>query len=279
MIGDKILMRHSNGVATITLSRPDVLNALDLETAEELLSKLQICAADEEVNAVILTGSGRGFCSGGDLKAVWTHLQEGRESREFFREMTSYLNRSILAIRHMEKLVFAAVNGVASGMGMSLALACDVRIGSENASFKQGFTSMGLVPDGGWTLFMPQIIGASKTLEMLLIDPLISAKQAASLGLLSEVVPGGQLLERTHNVAKRLAQGASTSIAGSKALMNDALFPNLEEQMQLETQRIIFQGGTADFLEQLREFLGEEALPESDAAVVETAAEVQPSSP
>jgi 2-(1,2-epoxy-1,2-dihydrophenyl)acetyl-CoA isomerase len=278
MIGDKILMRHSNGIATITLSRPDVLNALDLESAEELLSKLQICAADDEVDVVVLTGSGRGFCTGGDLKAIWAYLQEGREPREFFREMTGVLNRSILAIRHMEKLVFAAVNGVASGMGMSLALACDVRLGSENASFKQGFTSMGLVPDGGWTLFMPQIIGASKTLEMLLVDPLISAKQAASLGLLSEIVPGDQLLERTQNVAQRLVRGASTSIAGSKALMNDALFPNLEEQLQLETQRIIFQGGTDDFLENLKDFLGEESLPEGESTAAERAGEVHPSS-
>jgi 2-(1,2-epoxy-1,2-dihydrophenyl)acetyl-CoA isomerase len=192
--------------------------------------------------------------------------------------MTGVLNRSILAIRHMEKLVFAAVNGVASGMGMSLALACDVRLGSENASFKQGFTSMGLVPDGGWTLFMPQIIGASKTLEMLLVDPLISAKQAASLGLLSEIVPGDQLLERTQNVAQRLVRGASTSIAGSKALMNDALFPNLEEQLQLETQRIIFQGGTDDFLENLKDFLGEESLPEGESTAAERAGEVHPSS-
>lgn len=261
---DRVLLRHTDGIATITLSRPERLNALDLAGAEELLAKLQICAADDEAHAVLITGSGDGFCAGGDLKAIWEHMQEGRESREFFREITASLNRCILSIRHMEKLVFAAVNGVASGMGMSLALACDVRIGSERARFRQGFTSMGLVPDGGWTLFMPHFIGASKTLEMLLADPSLDAKQAAALGLLSEIVPPDQLLERTDRVARRLVQGSKTSIAGSKALINDALFPNLEEQMELERQRIIFQGGTPDFLERLRDFLGVEDAAEGE---------------
>ena len=113
---------------------------------------------------------------------------------------------------------------------------------------------------------------------MLLIDPHINAKQAASLGLLSEVVPGDQLLERTHKIANRLVQGTSTSIAGSKALMNDALFPNLEDQMQLETQRIIFQSGTEDFLAHLKEFLGEESLPQKGTVVPEGAEEAQTSS-
>jgi 2-(1,2-epoxy-1,2-dihydrophenyl)acetyl-CoA isomerase len=256
MNGDSVLLRHADGIATVMLSRPERLNALNLASAEELLAKLQICAADDEAEAVILTGTGSGFCAGGDLKAIWEHIRDGKESREFFREITSSLNRCILAIRRMEKLVFAAVNGVASGMGMSLALACDVRIGSEKASFRQGFTSMGLVPDGGWTLFMPQIIGASKALEMLLADPSLDAKQAASLGLLSEIVPADQLLERTNRVARRVVKGSKTSIAGSKALINDALFPNLEQQMELERQRIIFQGGTQEFVDKLKESLG-----------------------
>jgi 2-(1,2-epoxy-1,2-dihydrophenyl)acetyl-CoA isomerase len=264
---DRVLLRHTNGIATITLSRPERLNALDLIGAEELLAKLQICAADDEADAVIITGEGVGFCAGGDLKAIWEHIQEGNEPREFFREITGSLNRCILSIRHMEKLVFAAVNGVASGMGMSLALACDVRIGSERARFKQGFTSMGLVPDGGWTLFMPQIIGASKTLEMLLADPNLDAKQAAALGMLTETISHDQLLERTDRVARRLVQGSKTSIAGSKALINDALFPNLEAQMELERQRIVFQGGTPDFLARLRDFLGVEGPAEGERAV------------
>jgi 2-(1,2-epoxy-1,2-dihydrophenyl)acetyl-CoA isomerase len=154
----------------------------------------------------------------------------------------------------MEKPVIASVNGAAGGAGMSLAAACDIRIAAESARFKQAYTSIGLVPDGGWTVFVPQIIGTAKAMELLLLDPMIDAKEALSLGLVHEVVPNGKLHERVKEIATRLAQGPATALGGAKALLNAAQFPTLETQLERERQRLIAQGGTRDFLERLSAF-------------------------
>jgi 2-(1,2-epoxy-1,2-dihydrophenyl)acetyl-CoA isomerase len=158
-------------------------------------------------------------------------------------------------MRLMEKPIIAAINGAAGGAGVSLAAACDLRLAAEGAKFKQAYTSIGLVPDGGWTAIVPQIIGPARAAELLLLDPVLDARQAAALGLVHEVVPDGSLAGRAREVATRLAQGPTTAFGGAKALVNASLFPLLEVQLERERQRIIAQGGTQDFLEGLAAFV------------------------
>lgn len=255
MIDQPVLLDIGGGVATITLNRPGVLNALNQPMAEALVRAIQKCVDDEGVRAVILTGAGRGFCAGGDMKAAWEHIEAGGDPRQFFRDLTVPLHRLIADMRLMEKPIVAAVNGAAAGAGLSLAAACDLRIAAESARFAQAYTSIGLVPDAGWTALVPQIIGPAKAAELLLLDPVLNARQALELGLVHEVVPENRLAERAREVAAKLAKGPGTAFGGAKALMNAGLCSTLEIQLERERQRIIAQGGTADFLEGLAAFV------------------------
>jgi 2-(1,2-epoxy-1,2-dihydrophenyl)acetyl-CoA isomerase len=255
----------SDATATITLNRPEVLNALNLSMTEELVRVIQMCKDDDNVRALIITGAGRDFCAGGDMKAAWQHIQAGGDPRHFFRDLTVPLHRAIADIRLIEKPVIAGINGSIGGAGMSLAAACDLRLAAESAKFRQAYTSMALVPDGGWTLIVPQIIGAAKAMELILVDPVLDARQALALGFVHEVVPNDKLQERTRELTIQLAHGSTTAFGGAKALVNAALFPMLETQLERERQQLMAQGGTKDFLERLSAFLQrkERSLPKS----------------
>ena len=255
MIDQIVRLDVSGATVTITLNRPEVLNALNLSMIEALVKAIQACKDDDNVRALIITGAGRGFCAGGDMKAAWEHIQAGGDPRHFFRDLTVPLHRAIADIRLIEKPVIAAINGSVGGAGMSLAAACDLRLAVESAKFRQAYTSMGLVPDGGWTIIVPQIIGAAKAMELLLVDPILDAKEALALKFVHEVVPDDKLQERARELATQLAQGPTTAFGGAKALVNAALFPALETQLERERQRLIAQGGTKDFLERLSAFL------------------------
>ena len=255
MAGQTVRSTTADNVTTITLNRPEVLNALDISAGQELAKAIQSCKDDGNVRAVLLTGAGRGFCAGGDMKAAWEHHQKGGDIRRFFLDLTAALHRAITDIRLMEKPVIAAINGVAGGAGMSLAMACDFRISAENAKLKQAYTSIGLVPDLGWTAIVPQIIGGSRTMELLLTDPILSANQALALGLIQEVVPDDKLLDRARVISTQFADGPTTALGGAKTLVNATLFPALETQLERERQRLVRQAGTEDFLEGLSAFM------------------------
>ena len=242
-------------VATVTLNRPEVLNALDLPAGEALARAIRSCRDDDGIRAVVVTGAGRGFCSGGDVKAMWERIRAGRDPRDFFRELTVPLHQIILDMRSMEKPIVAAINGASGGAGVSLAVACDLRLADEHATFKQAYTSLGLVPDGGWTAMVPQIIGPTKAMELLLLDPVLDAPQALALGLIHEIVPARGVLERANAVATQLAKGPRTAFGGAKTLVNAAVFPQLEVQLERERQRIIVQGGSPDFREGIAAFM------------------------
>lgn len=259
MAEEPVLMSVQGNVATVTLNRPEVLNALNLASGEALVRTIETCRDDDRVRAVVLTGAGRGFCAGGDVKAMGEGLRAGKDPATFFRDLTVPLHRLILDLRNMEKPIVAAINGPAGGAGVSLAAACDLRLAAETATFRQAYTSIGLTPDGGWTALIPPIIGPAKAMELLLLDPVLDAWQALALGLVHEVVPGANLMERANAVAARLAQGPSVAFGGAKALLNAALFPNLEAQLERERQRIILQGGTADFREGVAAFVEKRA--------------------
>jgi len=247
-----IILEEEDGVATITLNRPNSFNALNLEIGRELVDAIEKCTKDVRAKVLVITGAGRAFCAGGDLKAAKERL-DGNPS-DFFRDLTKFFHRVILDIRMMPKPVIASINGPAAGAGFSLALACDIRIASEKAIFKQAYTSVGLVPDGGLTFHLPKLVGLGKATELIFLDKGISAGEAEKLSLVNQVVPEEKLKEATLEVAKRLAKGPSLAFARAKALLNKALISSLESQLEDERQGVIVSGDTEDFREALLAF-------------------------
>ena len=243
---------------TITLNRPTVLNALDFPTAEALVQVIQNGKDNDEVRVVMITGAGRGFCIGGDMKALWEHVQHGGNASHYLRDLTVLLHRITLDLRLIEKPVIAIINGVASGAGMSYAAACDIRLAGESALFKQAFTSIGLTPDSGWTTLVPQIIGPAKACELLLLDPVVDANQAVNLGMVREVIPDERLVETALEMATNLARRPRKALKGAKALLNATLLPILVPQLERERQLIIEQSGTEEFMQQLTNFINKQ---------------------
>ena len=242
---------------TITLNRPDVLNALDTATHQALRSALKDAAASD-VRAVVLTGAGRGFCVGQDLT----------EFREAAHDIAEHLRKNyhlnVLAIRALEKPVIAAVNGPAAGAGMSLACACDIRIASDRASFVPAFVSIGLVPDSGGTFFVTRLLGYARAFEWLCSGRALSAAEAHAWGLVSEVVDGDALLSRAVDLAGELATLPTRAIGMTKRLLDRAGTASLDDQLEWEaqlqaaaTQGDDFREGVAAFLEKRKpEFTG-----------------------
>jgi 2-(1,2-epoxy-1,2-dihydrophenyl)acetyl-CoA isomerase len=237
-------------VATVTLDRPDVLNAFDRALKEELLGALRAAARDRDVRAVVVTGAGRAFSAGQDLKE-----RQGSETTPLDQELRERYNPIVLAIRSMEKPVIAAVNGVAAGAGMSLALACDIRIASEEASFIEVFGRVGLVPDTGSTWFLPRLVGPAKALELMWTTDPIDAKTALSLGLVNRVVPAGELMAETRALAMRLASAAPLALALAKRAVNRGLEIGLVEALDYEASLQGIAGRSKDYAEGVRAFV------------------------
>ncbi|WP_134220442.1 enoyl-CoA hydratase/isomerase family protein, partial [Pelotomaculum sp. FP] len=178
---EDILFARKGPVATITLNRPDNYNALTPNISSEMMAALEMCRNEREIRAVVLTGSGKAFCSGGDIK----YFEEfaGSNPDEPVRRLLEPLHRIVMDIRQMPKPVLAAINGAVGGAGMSLALSCDLRIASRQAKFKQAYTSLGLAPDVGWSLWVGLLAGFGKASEMIFLDPVYDAEQAQAMGL------------------------------------------------------------------------------------------------
>jgi len=246
------LVEQTGGVVTITLNRPESLNALNLELADELLIALNKVIHASEVRSVIIIGAGRAFCSGGDLH--YFNNWEGPK-HEAFGLLTYRLNRIITDLRRMQKPVIAAINGVASGAGFSIAMACDLRVTSNNAKFKQAYTSIGLVPDGGWTLFVARQIGLARTNELLLLDPVLSANDALNLGLVNQVVPAEELIAVSKSLAEEIASKSLAVFARTKYLINQSIGFGLETQIESERENIMAAGDTIEFAKRLSAFL------------------------
>lgn len=247
-----IILEEKKGVATITLNRPASFNAFEFETGRELVDAIEKCTKNVRVKVLIITGAGKVFCAGGNLKAAkeWS----GDNLGDFFRQLTKLFHRAILDIRMMPKPVIASVNGPAAGGGFSLALACDLRIASKNAVFRQAYTNVALVPDGGLTFHLPKLVGLGKASELIFLDKVITAGEAEKLGLVNLVVPEARLKDATLEVAKQLARGPSLAFARAKALLNKALTSSIESQLENERQEIALSGETKDFREGLSAF-------------------------
>ncbi|HJS48864.1 MAG TPA: enoyl-CoA hydratase-related protein [Gaiellaceae bacterium] len=247
-MADEVLTHHDGAVLAITLNRPDVYNAINRAMHDALGAALGE-AADPEVRAVVITGAGRGFCSGQDLREFQELPGGVREALE----QTYHPN--IRAIRALEKPVIAAINGACAGAGLSLACACDVRIASDEASFVPGFIGIGLVPDAGGTWFIHRLLGFSRAFEWMVSNRRLSADEALGWGLVSEVRPAVAFEASVGEVAGRYAALPTRGVAMTKQLFEHAHTASLEEQLELEAALQQAATGTEDFAEGVQAFL------------------------
>lgn len=255
--------RLEDTVAVFTLDRQASLNALDVTLKEELLAAFTIAAGMAEVRAVVLTGAGRAFCVGQDLTeaegasvpgAEGTEGVEGGGPIDYATEVREHYNPLVLAMRGLEKPIVAAVNGVAAGAGLSLAVACDVRIAAEGAVLVPGFGAVGLVPDSGLTWLLPRIVGAGRAAEILLGGKKLDAAEAERIGLVNAVVPADRLLPEAIALAATLGGGSPLAIALTKRALNLVQEVSLEEALDLEAQFQGIAGRSAEHAEGLAAF-------------------------
>lgn len=243
----------SGGAARITLNRPDALNAWDLAFGTALKDAVETVAGDEAVRAVLITGAGRAFSSGADLKEQRS-ANEG-ELPDLSQRLHELYHPTILGIREMPKPVIAAVNGPAVGIGCSLALACDLIIAAESAYLLLAFVNIGLVPDGGASTVLPARAGVARANEMAMLGERVPAAQALEWGLVNRVVADGELAHEADVLLERLAAGPTASFAGWKRLLNRRVFAGIEEQLAAEADAQGEQGRTQDFIEGVLAFV------------------------
>ena len=240
----------ADAIATITLDRPEALNALTIPMKTELLAALKAIARDRGVRAVVLTGAGRAFCAGQDLKE---RLEP--DAAPLAVEVRERYNPIIAAMRGLGQPIVGAINGVAAGAGASLAFACDLRVAAEGASFVLAFGRIGLVPDSGATWLLPRLVGPAKAAELTLLGESLSAADAERFGLVARVVPADALAETAREVATRLAGLAPLALAQTKRALDRAWSVDLEAALEDEAYRQGVAGASADHAEGLAAFL------------------------
>ena len=248
-----ILCEISENIATITLNRPDVLNALNETMGRELLEALKIAGQNDDVRCLIITGKGRAFCAGEDIQELRGQYERGEKPRLGERLRHKY-NPIIRRIRQTPKPIIAAINGTAAGGGAGIAYACDIRIASENANFIQAFIRVGLAPDPGTGFFLPRLVGFAKASELCLTGEELTSKDAERLGLVAKVVPSDQLLPITREIATRMAEGPTKAMGLTKRALNKSIASDLEGVMEYESYLQEIAGATSDHLEAVRAF-------------------------
>lgn len=253
---DIVLFEKIQDIAIITLNRPEVLNAIDFRVGNKILELLGKVLGDKSIRALIITGKGRSFSSGGDVGAMKQATEAGIPSI-FMQRLIHMLNQIISELRSMKISVIAAIPGITTGGGLDLALACDFRVASKKAKFKAAYTGIGLVPAGGGSYLLPSIIGASKALEFFLLNETMSVEEAFELGLVNKVVEPENLMEDSLQLANILADGATTAYGYTKRLLNDFISgTGLEHQIASESSlQSEIMVNTDDFKEGIRAFL------------------------
>jgi 2-(1,2-epoxy-1,2-dihydrophenyl)acetyl-CoA isomerase len=249
-------VRRDGGAARITLNRPDALNAWNRRLGLDLREAVEAVATDDSVRAVLLTGAGRAFSSGADLKDLSAQDERTASGRpDVHKILTERYHPIITGIREMPKPVVAAVNGPAVGIGLSLALAADLVVARESAYFLLAFVNIGLVPDGGSSLFVPARVGMARAAEMALLGERIGAQQALEWGLINRVAADDEFEAVTDGLLRRLADGPTASYAGSKRQLNNWLYSRMEEQLELEAQVQREAAESGDFAEGVSAFV------------------------
>ena len=254
---ETVIWEQEGAVGRLTLNRPDSLNAWTEEFGLELKQVVQGEAAQDSVRAVLVTGAGRGFSSGADLKAGFHPAEDGRP--DIRRELHVVYHPVIAGIRALPKPVVAAVNGPAVGIGCSLALACDLVMAGESAFFGLAFVNIGLMPDGGSTAFVPPAVGRARAFQMALLGERVSAREALDWGLVNWVHPDADLMDEAGTLVQRLAGGPTRSYASSKQALNRFIYGDLQAQLDLEAELQHALGRSNDFIEGAAAFVEKRA--------------------
>ena len=251
MSNNSILVKIEHSIAFITLNRPEVFNSFNREMALTLQDQLDECASNDGVRAIVLTGNGKAFCAGQDLKEVTDpELNPG-----FKKILEEHYNPIITRIRTIEKPIIAAVNGVAAGAGANIALACDVVIADEKVSFIQAFSLIGLIPDSAGTFFLPRLIGFQKASALTMLGDKISAQEAERIGMIYKYVPSDQFENEVNAIAIKMAKLPTKALGLIKKTLNKSLTNNLEDQLALESKHQIEAAGSDDYAEGVAAFI------------------------
>ena len=252
-----ILLKIKNKIGFITLNRPEVFNSFNREMAFLMQDTLDQCAQDANIRAIVITGSGKAFCAGQDLKEVTTpELNPG-----FRKILEEHYNPIIERIRTIDKPVIAAVNGVAAGAGANIALACDIVVAAENASFIQAFSKIGLVPDSAGTFFLPRLIGFQKASALMMLGDKVGAQEAFEIGMIYKFYAIALFEEEVQKLALTLSKMPTHALALTKKLLNKSMMNNLQEQLALESDLQIDASSSNDYQEGVNAFM-EKRTPE-----------------
>lgn len=245
-----LITTYENNIAYLTLNRPEKFNSFNKEMAIALQQELDKCANDENVRAIYLTGSGKAFCAGQDLAEAVD--PDGPELQSIVRE---HYNPIIERLRKIEKPIIAAVNGVAAGAGANIALACDIVVAKETASFIQAFSKIGLIPDSGGTFFLPRLIGFQKAAALMLLGDKVSAAEASQMGMIYKYFSDDTFETESKKIAETLAKLPTKALDYTKVALNQSLHNNLTQQLQIEEDYQTLSGKTEDFNEGIAAFL------------------------
>lgn len=248
-----LLFSIADGVAEITLNRPDKLNSFNPDMLAELHQVFQIVETDSGIRAVLITGSGRGFCAGQDLNV--RQGQPGDKGEQVRKSLNERFNPLIRRIHSLKKPVVAAVNGIAAGAGANLALTCDIVLAGESAGFLQAFVNIGLIPDCGGSYYLPRLIGSARAMAATMLGEKISATQAADWGMIWKVLPDDQLMTDARSLAKRLASGPGVALGLIKQAMQVSANHDLHQQLDWERDAQGLAAMSADFSEGVQAFL------------------------
>src|SRR5687767_7807699 len=251
-MSESILTHQHGEILEIALNRPKAYNALNLDMMVRLSDALASAATDDSIKAILITGKGKAFCSGGDLKWI---SQQAADASSILHKLAPQFHIAITEIRRMGKPVVAAINGIAAGGGFSLALACDFRIMAQSANLRQAYTSSGLSIDGGGSFALPRLVGLARAMEIMAFDDPISSAQALEWGLVTKVVPDEEVLSESVAILECLAMTSLHSFAWSKKLMTDSFNNTLETQLELESQGISACGAHPDGQEGIKAFV------------------------
>jgi len=252
MSNEPVLLEKSGGVATVTLNRPDAANGIDLPTGQALMRAAIDCDEDPAVRAVVLTGAGKMFCAGGDLKsfAAFGDALPGK-----LKELTTNLHAASSRFARMDAPLVCAVNGTAAGAGFSLAISGDLVLLAESAKLTMAYTGVGLSPDGSSSWFLPRLVGLRRAQELMLTNRRLTSAEALEWGLVNEVVPDAELLDKAQALASQLASGATRAFGVVKQLLATSLQEGLETQLELESRGIAAMAASADGREGIEAFL------------------------
>lgn len=245
-----VLFNKENGVGYITLNRPDKYNSYNRDMALALQGFLDACEKDPEIRCIYITGAGKGFCSGQDLSEAINPSPE-----EFERMVREHYNATILRLRNIEKPVIAAVNGVAAGAGANIALACDIVLANESATFIQAFSKIGLIPDSGGTYFLPRLVGMQRAAALMMTAEKVSAADAVSMGMIYKYFPDDVFESESKKMAVMLAQMPTKGIGLTKRLLNQSFGNGLQQQLDSEKSTQVEAGASHDFREGVQAFL------------------------